>query len=107
MIRIYYARNRRVVTVQGHAETGEAGRDLLCAGVTALTRTLAANAARLEELGVVSGAEIVLKPGDARIHCPAVGKYEAVTTMIYDAVCIGFDLLAQKYPEHISYQVVG
>ena len=79
------------VTLEGHACSDVYGKDLVCAAVSALALTLAANAEDLEE------AEILLEPGNSRIsgHTDAAG--------MFDCICKGFQLLAEKFPEHVSF----
>lgn len=82
------------VTLKGHAGSAEYGKDLVCAAVSALALTLAANAEDLEE------AEILLEPGNSRISCSpdAAG--------MFDCICKGFQLLAEKFPEHVYFSEV-
>ena len=79
------------VTLEGHALSDVYGKDLICAAVSALALTLAANAEDLEE------AEILLEPGNSRISCSpdAAG--------MFDCICKGFQLLAEKFPEHVYF----
>ena len=79
------------VTLEGHACSDVYGKDLVCAAVSALALTLAANVENLE------GAEILLEPGNSRISCSpdAAGMFVCI--------CIGFQLLAEKFPEHVSF----
>ena len=45
MIDVTYDRKRLILKVKGHAHSGEAGHDLVCAAASILVYTLAANAA--------------------------------------------------------------
>lgn len=103
MIEIIYHRRYDRVTVKGHAGTAPAGEDLVCAAVSALTYTLAENVAQLHRLGKVTEPEIRLENGDAEISCVPVEGYRSIVRVIFGAVCIGFALLAEKYPGAISY----
>lgn len=105
MIEVTYSKKRHKVTVTGHARSGQEGHDLVCAAVSALTYTLAANAENLRSHGQVSKAVIRLDPGDAVIKCRTTDKYKSVVSVIFDAICAGYDLLAQSYPENISYKI--
>ena len=49
MIEVIYYREKNRVSISGHAFSGEAGHDLVCAGVSALAYTLAANVGNMEE----------------------------------------------------------
>ena len=79
------------VTLEGHANSDRYGRDLICAAVSSLTLTLAANVEGNE------GAEISLEPGNSRIQC------NPDAADVFDCVCKGFELLAGKFPEYVHF----
>ena len=79
------------VTLEGHANSDAFGKDLVCAAVSALTLTLAANVENLD------GAEVSLEPGKARI----TGSPEAAP--VFDCICKGYELLAGKFPEYVCF----
>lgn len=107
MVDIVYYRRFNRVTVRGHAGTAPAGQDLVCAAVSTLTYTLAENVAQLHRLGKVAEPEIRLENGDAEISCTPSGTYKNIVRAFFEAVCIGFALLEEKYPDVISYRVHG
>ena len=51
MITVVYHRDRNRVEVEGHAYSGEAGHDLVCASASILTHTLATLAKNMENAG--------------------------------------------------------
>ena len=103
MLSVTYHRGRnREVILEGHAGSGEAGRDLVCASASVLAYTLAANLKRAEAAMCAEGVEIYLSPGDTRIGCRAAPP---AAVSVFDAVCTGFELLAEQYPEYVSYKV--
>lgn len=108
MIEAIYERGVHKLTVTGHAGSAEKGKDIVCAAASTLAYTLAANVA---ELGTdkkrVRRVQIDLNDGSAVIGCDPVHGLDSVTTLIFDAVCMGFDLLAQRYPQFIKYEVRG
>lgn len=103
MVVIDYDRKYLRVTVTGHAGTAPAGMDLVCAAVSTLTYTLAENVAQLHRLGKVAEPEIRLENGDAEISCTPSGAYKNIVRAFFEAVCIGFALLEEKYPDAVSY----
>ena len=107
MIKVIYYREHYRVTVDGHASSGEAGHDLVCAGASTLVYTLAANVGNLESAGRVRSPVVNLAPGRAEVSCRPKGKYEAVVRCILNAVCVGFELMADQYPEYIAYEIHG
>ena len=105
MIRVTYYRKHNRVTVEGHAGSGPVGHDLVCAAVSALALTLAGNVSYMETQEAVRNVDIVLEEGNAKIKCTANRQYKDSVEQIYRAICVGFELLATKYPENISYDV--
>ena len=107
MIQVTYYRQYNRVTVVGHAGSGPEGHDLVCASVSALALTLAGNVAYMESQDAVYGVITKLMEGNAEIQCTPYRKYKDSVAQIYRAICVGFELLATKYPENISYEVRG
>lgn len=105
MIEVIYDRPSHCLTVEGHAYSGEAGRDLVCSAASILAYTLAAsvtNAAGVCQLNT----SVRLDSGDAEIMCQTGTDNDGALTMIYDTVCAGYELLAINYPEYISYTII-
>lgn len=107
MIRIHYNRRRQRLTARGHAGCAPKGQDPVCAAVSALVLTLAANVAELATGDKVRHPIVRLEEGDAWISCIPAPKLQPVITMIFDTVCSGFELLQTLYPEHISFYTEG
>lgn len=105
MIKAVYDRPNLCLTIEGHAYNGEAGHDLVCASASILAYTLAAsvtNAARTSNTTTV----IRLEKGDAEVRCNPNSAFPGVIMLIFDTVCVGFELLARNYPENISYTII-
>ena len=107
MIQVTYYKQYNRVTIEGHAGSGPKGHDLVCAAVSALALTLAGNVSYMQAQDAVHGVSIDLKEGNAEIQCTAYRRYKDSVAQIYRAICVGFELLATKYPENISYEVRG
>lgn len=105
MISVVYHRKYHRVTVKGHAYSGEVGHDLICAACSALTYTLAENVSNMESGGQTRNITVRLNLGDAEISCNPNSRFHSVVTMIFDAICAGFELLAANYPENITYKI--
>lgn len=107
MIKATYYREHHRLTVEGHANSGEPGHDLVCAAASALAYTLAANVANLADNGKVKAPNLILEPGKAEISSNPVSRFKDTVTLVYQAVCVGFEILAQEYPQYISYEIHG
>lgn len=107
MIEVVYHRNYHRLTVEGHACSGEPGHDLVCASASILAYTLAASVANMSAAKQIREPQIELKEGSGQIACKPVRRFEAPVTLIFDTLCAGYELLANNYPEFVSYEVRG
>lgn len=107
MIHVTYHRQYNRLHVEGHAGSGPEGHDLVCAAVSALALTLAGNVSYMQEQEAVRNVILNLKEGDTEIQCTANRRYKDSVEQIYRAICVGFELLATRYPKNISYEVRG
>lgn len=82
------------ITVSGHAGYAEAGKDIVCAGVTALTMSLVKSLNDLTEDKI----EYEISPGRVDIHC---GNLSESGMLLVDSFFIGICLIAEKYPDHV------
>lgn len=107
MIKVVYHRSYHRVTVEGHANSGEAGHDLVCSAASALAYTLAANVANMADSKQVRIETLEMAPGKAEISCKPVNRLKDTVALVYQAVCVGFEILAHDYPQYISYEILG
>lgn len=107
MINVTYHRDLNRLTVEGHAMSGEAGHDLVCASASILCYTLAVFVKRMQEAGQVRYPTIDISEGNSVIACEPPNRYKSSVTLVYDSICTGFDLLARDYPENISFEIRG
>lgn len=85
------------ITVAGHADFAEAGKDIVCAGVTALVQTLVKSADDLTEDKI----EYEISPGRADIH---YGCLSEAGKLLVDAFFIGIRMIADEFPEHVRIE---
>lgn len=105
MIRADCCPEEHRVTVTGHAQSVEYGRDLVCAACSALVLTLAADVRRMAEAGWVTEPVVRLEEGAAEIRCCPRPRYRDTAALVFLSVCTGFEVLAGLWPEHVSRQV--
>ena len=105
MIQATYYRKYNRLTVTGHAGAAEQGKDLVCASASMLAYTLAANVANMADNGQVREPIIKLDEGNTEISCNPRHNLKASVTLVFDSVCVGFELLAHDYPEFIKYEI--
>lgn len=105
MIQAIYYRSYNRLTVTGHANSAEPGHDLVCASASMLAYTLAANVASMADNGQVRQPVIKNNEGDTEISCNPRHNLKNTVTLVFDSICLGFELLAHDYPENISYEI--
>lgn len=101
MIDVTYDREEHTVTVKGHAYSVSSGNDPVCAGISALTCTLAAAIENMALAGKVFDPVTSLTSGYAKISCGSYPNSEAAVILIFDTLCLGYALLAQAYPASV------
>ena len=105
MIEVIYNHKNLHLTMDGHAGSDEKGHDLVCAAATVLAYTLAANVTQLcaDNKRYMCRPMVDLKDGHAEIGCNAMHGMQAVAELIFGSICVGFELLAQRYPQNIKF----
>ena len=101
MIRAEYVPREHTLLVCGHAGSGDPGRDLVCAGVSALVLALREELLQLEEAGAVSIRRLQLEPGFADIRC-VPGAHGEGTELVFDTVVKGLELLQKLFGEFVE-----
>lgn len=103
MVRVKYTvkENTHTLLVSGHANYGEYGKDIVCAGVSALIQALIAwieeNYYKAECVSVDS------KDGEVIIACDGGEEVAAVFYM----TSIGLEQIADSYPDHVQIDIIG
>ena len=83
------------ITIDGHAGYAEAGKDIVCAGVTALTQTLIKSAEDLTSDQI----KYDISPGRADIYFKDLSK---AGKLLIDSFFLGICLIADDFPEHVK-----
>ena len=96
MIEARYNRKAHELEVKGHAGYAAEGHDIVCASVSALCCTLAA---ALDP----DNSEVKLMPGDIYIRSGR-NEYDSVTTLIFDVICNGIEMIAQEHADYVRYE---
>lgn len=105
MVTITYFRERSRVEIIGHASFAENGKDLVCASVTILAYTLAGFVDKKEQDEKCWGALTHFQDGEVFISCKANEGYKKEITAGFDTICSGFNILSEKFPEFVKYEV--
>ena len=85
------------ITIDGHAGYAESGKDIVCAGVTALTENLIDSIESLTKDTI----QYEISPGRADIH---YGCLSEAGKLLVDAFFIGICMIADEFPEHVRVE---
>ena len=106
MIEITYTKAENKVVIRGHAGAGKKGEDIVCAGLSALANTLAANVRHWANFKKLIGEpKTFLQEGFGEISCNPKPKYELSVKQVFAAICAGFELCAVSAPDHVKFTV--
>ena len=85
------------ITVDGHANYAEAGKDIVCAGVTALVQGLIRSVESLASDKI----EYEISPGRADIHYWDLSE---AGTLLVDSFFIGVCQIADEFPDYVRIE---
>jgi len=83
------------IEISGHAGYAEPGKDIVCAGVTALTQTLIQSIENLTDDKI----EYRISPGKAEIEYRNLS--EKSKTLV-DSFFVGIRLIADEFPDYVA-----
>ena len=83
------------IQISGHANYAEEGKDVVCAGVTALTQTLVKSIEDLTEDKI----EYDIAPGMADIK---YGNLSEKAKTLVDSFFIGICMIADEFPDYVK-----
>lgn len=83
------------IKVSGHANYAEEGKDVVCAGVTALTQNLVKSIEDLTEDKI----EYDITPGRADIK---YGNLSEKARTLVDSFFIGICMIVDEFPDHVK-----
>lgn len=100
----FHREERLCVCIQGHAGFAPAGKDIVCAGASALALTLASCLRQEEKKGRLRFLSVHQKPGWLEMQVtPNLFGFERLLALLQGAE-EGFRLLAQQYPEYVKLE---
>ncbi len=103
MVRANYTvdESTHTLTVVGHANYAEYGKDIVCAGVSAIVQALIGWCE--ENYETVNCISIDTQAGEVIISCDGGENVAAVFRMS----TIGLEQLAYSYPDHVQIDIIG
>ena len=83
------------ITIEGHAGYAEAGKDIVCAGVTALVENLIDSIEGLASDTI----QYEISPGKADIHYKDLSE---TGKLLVDSFFLGICSIEHEFPEHVK-----
>ena len=83
------------ITMKGHAHYAEPGKDIVCAGVSALVQTLIQS---IEEL-TADKIQYSMQPGPVDIKFRDLSEH---AQLLVNSFFVGIDMIASEYPDNVK-----
>lgn len=106
MIKVEFNPNTYTLDVNGHAEHGEKGEDIVCSAISILFYTLAESLNNCRDM-LEESVDYDMDDGNGHISCKPKAEYEANISLIYWTILNGFQLVAENYKKNVNLHVVG
>ena len=106
MINITFDPKSLELRVEGHAQHGKKGEDIVCAAISTLFYTLLEALHQSEEM-IADAVEYDDKDGNGYIKCSPRKEYIGNVTRTYWTILVGMELVAENYPNNVTFQVRG
>ena len=105
MINITFDPKNLELKLEGHAGADEKGKDIVCASASTLFYTLAQSLIESQDM-LKKHPIIEWDDGNGYIKCRPRKEYQGNITLIYWTILNGIELLAEEYPQYITFKVI-
>ena len=111
MIYVTYRPGKNEITIKGHANYDENGKDIVCAAASMLFYTLSACLAKAPREWFTEPpdmADYLADPkskGVSHIRCTPRGDVEISVLIMYQTIVTGFEQLAANYPQYVDLKI--
>ena len=104
MINIKFNPKTFTLDIDGHAEHGKKGEDIVCSAISTLFYTLGE---ALYEQREMMAEDIVFsdEDGNGHLSCKPKAEYEANVSLIFWTILTGFELVAKNYEKNVNLRV--
>ena len=97
-----------ILTMQGHAEAGGKGYDLVCASISCLAYTAAEAVGRMYEANKLRKRPTVrLSEGDAVITCKPTRQFFEEAQTVMRVIIAGCEVIERAYPQNVHVIPMG
>ena len=94
-------KNHYEFKIQGHAEYNP-GNDIVCAGISALTFTLAQSLINMQERNAFYQLDYRLDKGNAWIRADVRPPYMQEMNTVVETILTGYIMMESRYPDHVK-----
>lgn len=101
MIHITYDSLKPSIRATGHAGYAEQGKDIVCAGVSALFFTLGL---ALQDRGIAYDSRGREDMGDLYIKALPEAEQRYPVTVMFETIKVGLEQIARKHPKHVEFK---
>ena len=105
MINITFNPDKWEVKVEGHANHGEKGEDIVCAAISTLFYTLCEAIYESKEM-LACEPSFSEEDGNGYISCKPKEEFEGNMARTYMTIIGGFRLIAENYKKNVKFSVV-
>ena len=106
MINITFHPDTFELKVEGHADHGKKGEDIVCAAISTLFYTLAEALCQSEEM-MTAPLSFDESDGEGYIRCFPKEEYMGNISRTYWTILVGLQLVAHSYPTNVTFEVRG
>ena len=100
MTTIRYFPDEHRMEIKGHAGSAASGRDIVCAGISALTFALLT--AATDEPELMTNVYISNDAAEVRVQCYPDEEHDATCREMFKTILAGYANLADTYPEYVT-----
>ena len=106
MINITFKPKTLELSVNGHAGYGKKGKDIVCSAISTLFYTLGETLNQSREM---LKKEPIFKDEDGKgvLSCVPKKEYRGDIALTYRTILIGMELVANNYPDNVTFAVEG
>lgn len=106
MINIVFNPETLELTIEGHSNHDEKGKDIVCSAISTLFYTLAQSLTESESM-LMKKPVFKDKDGYGYLKCKPKKEYEGNIARSYWTILVGFELVANNYPNNVTLKVGG
>lgn len=97
-------REEHILHIIGHAGFSRHGKDIVCAGISALTYALLQTLCDAQEKGELCLFTYIVKDGAAVVRVRAKAHARVKLDSALNTVMTGYRMIADEYPEHVRVE---